>query len=362
MSSPQDAAVVERDNPLAHIGFDPHRHPGAAPAAQARRVRLIAQHRDSFEVHDGHQRFRAKALPRLKSLPPDQRPAVGDFGWVEAQAGEWLLTTLLPRFSVLTRGAAGERYALQTLAVNIDRVLLLCGLDTDFNPRRIERYLGLIGGHGIAISVLLTKADLHPDWVQESRDAVLALAEGLDVHAVNALERASLAPVLAQLGPGRTAVLVGSSGVGKSTLTNTLIGDQRYATRAVRASDGRGRHTTVHRQLVELPEGGCLIDTPGLREIKLVGHEELDQSVFTEIAELAAGCRFRDCSHQSEPGCAVQAAVEQDALDAGRYASYLKLKGEQAAQQAMATGARRLSDRRGSLQLRAALKAKGRPD
>lgn len=346
---------------LAAIGFDANRFPLLAPPAGATLVRLVAQHRDSFEVHDGSKLKRARALPRLKQLPAELRAAVGDFGWIERHADEHHLVELLPRYSVLQRGAAGERYAVQTLAANIDLVVVLCGLDGDFNPRRIERYLGLVAGSGIDVLVVLTKADLAPpEQVAVQLAEVEAVAAGRKVLAINARDPDAVSVVRSLLGPGRTGVLLGSSGAGKSTLTNTLAGTEVNATQSVRAHDSRGRHTTVHRQLVQLPGGGCLIDSPGLREIKLLGDEPLESEVFTEIAALADGCRFRDCTHDREPECAVRAALEGGRLDAGRLASYSKLRAEQSAQLAMASGARKLDEKRGAKLLRSVLKTKGR--
>lgn len=346
---------------LAAIGFDANRFPAFTQPAGATLVRLVAQHRDSFEVHDGATLKRARPLPRLKQLPAEQRAAVGDFGWIERHADEQHLVELLPRYSVLQRGAAGERYAVQTLAANIDLVGVLCGLDGDFNPRRIERYLGLVAGSGIEVLVVLTKADLAPpEQVAQQLADVESVASGRAVIAINARDPDAVSAVRSRLGPGRTGVLLGSSGAGKSTLTNTLAGAEVNATQSVRAHDSRGRHTTVHRQLVQLPGGGCLIDSPGLREIKLLGDEPLETEVFTEIAVLADSCRFRDCTHDREPGCAVRAALEEGRLEAGRLASYTKLRAEQSAQLAMASGARKLDEKRGAKLLRSVLKTKGR--
>jgi ribosome biogenesis GTPase len=233
---------------------------------------------------------------------------------------------------VLTRGAAGERYRRQVIATNIDHVLVLMGLDGDFNPRRIERYLLLIAGSGAQSVVVLSKADRHPDVAAALAEVAGVVPEGTAVHAVNAKDAASLAPLAEYFGPGHSAVLVGSSGVGKSTLTNTLLGSEHMATGAVREHDSRGRHTTTHRALIRLPQGGCLIDTPGMRELKLTGEEDVDAGQFADVEELAAQCRFGDCQHAREPGCAVRAALDSGALDPARWASYQKLRDEVVAQ------------------------------
>ena len=208
-------------------------------------------------------------------------------------------------------------------------VLVVCGLDGDFNPRRIERYLLLVQAEGVTPVVVLTKAD-RPGTDADAALAALAgvRAQGVDVVAVNARDPAGVRVLDRWLQPGTTAVLVGSSGAGKSTLTNSLLGVERMKTAAVRESDARGRHTTTHRALIALPSGACLIDTPGMRELKPTGEEELADGGFGEIEALAAQCRFRDCRHAAEPGCAVRAAVEAGTLDPGRLANYLKLRDE----------------------------------
>jgi ribosome biogenesis GTPase len=205
------------------------------------------------------------------------------------------------------------------------------GLDGDLNPSRIERYLMLVEGSGAAAVIVLTKAD-RADY-SEAMIASLRprVPANVEILAINAKSPESVEPLLAYLKPGDTAVLVGSSGVGKSTLTNTLLGEARQATNTVRENDSRGRHTTTHRALIMLPSGGCLIDTPGMREIKLTGDEELDQGQFADIDALAQECRFGDCGHQSEPGCAVRAALADGRLDPERWQNYLKLRDELAA-------------------------------
>ena len=211
-------------------------------------------------------------------------------------------------------------------------MFVVCGLDADFNPRRIERYLLLVRGGGAEPVVVLTKADqaavVGDELVPAAVAAVLELgAAGFAVRAVNALDADSVAALNPWLQPGHTVVLVGSSGAGKSTLTNSLLGFQRMKTAEVRESDARGRHTTTHRALIPLPMGACLIDTPGMRELKPTGEEDVAEN-FSDVEDVAAQCRFRDCSHDREPGCAVNAAIEAGKLDPQRFASYLKLSGE----------------------------------
>lgn len=315
---------------LARIGWRAQSLPEDAPPAQFL-ARVVAQHRAGYQLHDGTAMLNAQPAAKFlkRDLDPTARPAVGDFVLV-APGAPPTIERILPRRTELKRGAAGENHKRQIIATNIDTVFVLSGLDGDFNPARIERYLLLIQGSGAAPVIVLTKADT-------AADAEGAFAElrqrvpSVETFAINAKSADSVAPLLAWLGPGRTAVLVGSSGAGKSTLTNSLLGETRQATSAVREHDSRGRHTTTHRALILLPSGGCLIDTPGMRELKLTGEEELDEGQFADIDELAAGCRFGDCTHRSEPGCAVQAALADGRLDPARWQNYLKLRDELAA-------------------------------
>lgn len=314
---------------LRHIGW----RDAALPDDPRRLARVVAQHRAGYEVHDGSTAFNAQpAGPFLKrGLDPSLRPAVGDFVFLD-HASHPVIETVLPRRSVLTRAAAGERYERQIIATNIDYVLVLTGLDGDFNPSRIERYLTLVEGSGARPVVLLGKADTDVDVEGAIATLVPRLPADAAVHAVNAKDPATVALLATYLGPGMSAVLVGSSGAGKSTLTNTLLGEERMATGAVRTHDSRGRHTTTHRALLSLPSGGCLIDTPGMRELKLTGEENLD--LFADIEALAAQCRFADCSHGNEPGCAIQAALASGELSPQRWRNYLKLHDEREEQAA----------------------------
>ncbi|MDO1527554.1 ribosome small subunit-dependent GTPase A [Fulvimonas sp. R45] len=321
-----DAQTLER---LRRIGWRGEQ----LPAAGLRVARVAAQHRAGYELHDGEQSFGAQPAGHFlkRGLDPSERPAVGDF--VEVETGHPPhIVRVLPRRTMLLRAAAGERYERQLIAANIDYVLVLTGLDGDFNPARIERYLSLTEDSGAQPVVVLSKLDVHADAAGRIDALRARLPGGTPVHAVNGKDPASVAVLAQYLKPGDSAVLVGSSGAGKSTLTNTLLGVDRMATGAVRSHDSRGRHTTTHRALLPLPTGGCLIDTPGMRELKLTGEENLD--LFADIEALAETCRFADCGHGSEPGCAVQAALDSGELAPERWRNYLKLRDEREEQAA----------------------------
>jgi ribosome biogenesis GTPase len=322
-------ANVERR--LARIGWRAGPMPDDAPA-DASIARVVAQHRAGYEIHDGDNAFNAQPAPRFlkRGIDPAERPAVGDFVLFTAGSPPQI-DSILPRRTLLSRAAAGERHQRQIIAANVDAVFVMNGLDGDLNAARIERYLVIVQGSGATPVIVLTKADRNDEV-----DAALAalrtrVPAEVAIFAINAKSQDSIAPLLAYLGPGDTAVLVGSSGVGKSTLTNTLLGEARQAIGEVREHDSRGRHTTTHRALIALPSGGCLIDTPGMRELKLTGEEDLDQGQFSDIDALAQECRFGDCSHQSEPGCAVRAALADGRLAPERWQNYQKLRGELAA-------------------------------
>lgn len=301
---------------------------------QARPARVIEQHRSGYIVAEGiGEGFSVESLPewqrpsgyRKGTSSQDQRAAVGD--WVLLEGAR--IVALLPRRTAIKRGAAGEHYKQQVIAANIDTVLIVCGLDGDFNPRRIERYLLLVHGGGAKPVVVLTKADKDDSDAQAALAALSEVAgQDVPVLAVNARDRDSVAVLDPWLQAGMSAVLVGSSGAGKSTLTNTLLGIDRMKTADVRQRDARGRHTTTYRALIPLPSGACLIDTPGMRELKPTGEEDLAEGGFADVEAIAAECRFRDCTHDAEPGCAVQAALEAGTLAPQRLGSYLKLRDE----------------------------------
>ena len=332
-------------NPLRAIGWpyagsptDPDWAQAIAAHPDARPARVIEQHRSGYVVAEAaDEGYAPESMPQWQraKCPPEQRPAVGDWVLVEGAGATARIVALLPRFSAIKRGAAGEHYRQQLIAANIDTAFVVCGLDADFNPRRIERYLLLLSGSGVQPVVVLTKADKDGADVDAAMESLSAtLAQGVPVLALNAKDRDSMAALAPWLGEGRSVVLVGSSGAGKSTLTNTLLGSEKMKTGVVREGDDRGRHTTTHRALVALPPasagaglGACLIDTPGMRELKPTGEEDVAEG-FADIEALAAQCRFRDCAHQREPGCAVRAAVERGELEAARVANFLKLRDE----------------------------------
>lgn len=312
-------------------------HPGARPA------RVIEQHRSGYIVADAAAAaglaegrdtgFAVESLPewlrasgyRKGLVKPEDRAAVGD--WVLLDGNK--IVALLPRRSAIKRAAAGEHYKQQLIAANVDTVFIVCGLDGDFNPRRIERYLLLVRADGVEPVIVLTKSDLDDTDAEAAREALAGIiGQGITVLAVNARDRDSVAQLLPWLPAGASATVVGSSGAGKSTLTNTLLGVEKMKTNAVREHDARGRHTTTHRALIPLPSGACLIDTPGMRELKPTGEEDIADGGFADIEAVAADCRFRDCKHVAEPGCALRAAIEDGRLDAARVANYLKLGAE----------------------------------
>lgn len=261
-------------------------------------------------------------------------PVVGDWVVVRFLEGERqaVIHGLVERRTAFARSVPGARSDLQVLAANVDVAFLVSGLDQDFNPRRIERYLTLTYESGATPVLVLNKADLEPDLELRVRQ-VEGLAPGVSVLTTSALAGGGVEALREQLGAGRTAVLLGSSGAGKSSLVNRLLGRELQATGVVRACDGRGRHVTTRRQLFELPdEGGLVIDTPGLRELQLAGDTERALESFGDVQEAAATCRFRDCRHQGEPGCGVREALLGGTLDAGRYESFLEHQRELAYQ------------------------------
>jgi ribosome biogenesis GTPase / thiamine phosphate phosphatase len=301
-------------------------------------ARVAVSHRDLYRLYTEAGEVTGEPAGALwhRSADAAAMPVVGD--WVAARIvgpGQAIVEAVLPRRSCFERRNPGKREDRQAIAANIDLVFLVCGLDGDFNLRRLERYLTLAAESGVAPVVVLNKTDLCDNAAARQREAA-AVAGSNPVVALSALEDCGIEPLQTFLGPGRTVALLGSSGVGKSTIVNRLLGGERFLTGAVRDSDSRGRHTTTHRELAPLPAGGALIDTPGMRELQLWAGQGSVDEVFDEIATLAAQCRFGDCTHAVEPGCAVQAALATGAVSADRWESYRKLLGEARRHEALA--------------------------
>ncbi len=266
-------------------------------------------------------------LPSGK-LSDEELPAVGDWVAVRPVPGEKkaVIEAVLPRRTAFTRKEAWQRTVAQVVAANVDTVFVVTAFGFDLNPRRLERYLTAAWDSGSDPVIVVNKIDVADDPEAELLEVEPVLM-GVPVHSVSAVTGEGLEALDPYLGRGRTIALLGSSGVGKSTLVNRFAGRELLATGEIR-SDGRGRHTTSHRELVPLPSGAVLLDTPGMRELQLWAGEEVLETTFGEITELAAGCRFADCSHEHEPGCEVRRALGDGTLSQDRYTSYRKLQRE----------------------------------
>ncbi|WP_440888987.1 ribosome small subunit-dependent GTPase A [Vibrio sp. WZ-1] len=283
-------------------------------------ARVIAHHRSGYVVVSEQGETH---LPIQASLPS---MTVGD--WVILNYQQQF-SRLLERRSLFSRKAAGSKVAEQLIAANVDTVFIVCSLNHDFNLSRIERYLALINESDVEPVIVLTKADLC-DNADELKAQVLKLDPLLMVESVNGLDESDVAKLMSWCSEGQTVAFIGSSGVGKSTLVNTLLGEQEQATGGIREDDSKGRHTTTSRSIHLLPSGAILMDTPGMREIQLADSETGVSETFADIEALAESCRFNDCQHQTEPGCAVQSAIEDGLLETRRFTNYQKLLREQA--------------------------------
>ena len=317
--------------------FEPFAVGGRRPA------RVVAVHKETAIVRgdvSGDRPATVSGRFRYDALAVSDFPAVGD--WVALEPTDSgagaddpaIIAAVMPRRAAFVRSAAdasrrtaGNLADEQVIAANVDIAFLVAGLDGDFNLRRLERYLAVAWSSGVTPVIVLNKADIARD-LEQRLHAVAGIAPGVPIVVLSALTGDHVADLEPYLGQGHTSVVLGSSGVGKSTLVNTLLGEQRQAVSDVREDDSRGRHTTTHRELFALPGGALLIDTPGIRSLEVAGADEGVDTAFDDIAEIAARCRFSDCSHEREPGCAIRLAVDDKTLDAGHLANYRKLERE----------------------------------
>ena len=331
--SVSSSAALAASPDLSRPGLEPFFAEPFAPYAARGLVpgRVAVEHKVAYRLYletgevtasvAGKLRHRAQARADL--------PAVGDWVAVRvpAEARTATIEAVLPRHSKFSRKVAGAATTEQIVATNVDTVFLVVAVGQDWSPRRLERYLLLAAESGARPVIVLNKVDLCPD-VAASVRAAKAVAPGVPVHAISAAHGDGVPELTAYLGRGQTVALLGSSGVGKSTLINRLLRQDLLLTQDVRAHDQRGRHTTTHRELVVLPEGGMLVDTPGMRELQLWGGDQPAAEAFEDLEALAAACYFSDCQHRAEPDCAVRAAIAAGELDAQRLEHYVQLQRE----------------------------------
>ncbi|MGF1573981.1 MAG: ribosome small subunit-dependent GTPase A [Sumerlaeia bacterium] len=298
--------------------------------------RIAVRYKGQYAIltPEGEIAARIKGVLRYNAVTWAELPVVGDWVGVKKREHEslWRIQGILKRKTALQRKVKGSKTCAQVLAANVTKAFIVMGLNEDFNPRRLERYLVLVYETGIEPVVILNKADLlDAEYVAESLEEIQELSPGIVVLPISALKGNGVELVAELIAPHDTVVFVGSSGAGKSTLVNALMGQEIMATGETR-EDGRGRHTTTTRELMRLPKGGLLIDSPGVRELQLwVDDESTEEGLaetFADIESLSEKCRFQDCTHRHEPGCAVLVALEEDDLSVSRYENYLSMKDE----------------------------------
>ncbi len=321
--------------------------------------RVLLEHKHSYRVatEQGEWLATISGSYAFQSFSRTDYPAVGDFVLVEKMPGEdrAIIHHLFERSSKFVRKMAGFEIDEQIVAANVDVVLLVMSLNADFNVRRLERYLVAAWDSGATPVIVLTKADLC-DQVNDYVQQVEAIAFGVEIMVVSAMTGEGLDAIRALLTEGRTAALLGSSGAGKSTLTNALLLEEKMHVSEIREDDARGRHTTTHRELVVLPTGACLIDTPGMRELQLMDQADSLNVSFSDINEFATNCQFRDCTHKKEPNCGVLSAIEDGALDEARLNSYFKLQKEIAYMEKKTNATAQLAEKRKSKQISKSIK------
>lgn len=325
----QDA---NQDSGLKRYGLSGKFEALAAMQPDLTAARVLSQEKGLYRIVSDYGEKAAEVSGKFRhnTVTLSDFPAVGDFvltDWND-NGGNAIIHKVLPRKSVFTRKAAGKSREEQVVAANIDTIFLCMSLNNDFNLRRLERYLSIGWDSGAVPVIVLTKSDLCSD-TEIKRYEIQSIAMGVDILFTTALEDDGYSMLLPYISEGKTVAIMGSSGVGKSTLINYLLGESRLDTKGLR-NDDKGRHTTTHRELILLPEGGMVIDTPGMRELGMWDSEEGISQVFADIEELALKCRFRNCTHSGETGCAVQQALEAGELSRERFQSYLKLKAENA--------------------------------
>jgi ribosome biogenesis GTPase / thiamine phosphate phosphatase len=292
------------------------------------RVAVEYRHTYLLYTEQGEQRAEVSGKFRYQAAGSQDFPAVGDWVVIQQTAEERAtIAAVLPRSSQFSRKAVGGTTEEQIIATNVDTVFLVSGLDGDFNPRRIERYLLLVWDSGATPVIVLNKADLCTD-IEQRLVALKSIALDVPILVLSAVQNQSIKAIAPYLKLGQTIALLGSSGVGKSTIVNQLKGETVQAVQAVRKGDDRGKHTTTHRQLIPLPSGALIIDTPGMRELQPWSSPESLSETFTDIADLEQHCRFRNCQHHQEPGCAIQKALMNGKLDPKRLLNYQKLQRE----------------------------------